>query len=86
MVASFVVGVPYPRNLRLDRQLKNSILIGWHPPEGLALSEIQAYHIYVNGEFKTSVKGTERTKALVEGVHSSKVWEADILELMSNPC
>ena len=29
--------------------------------------------MYVDGEFKTSVKGTERTKALVEGVSASSV-------------
>ena len=71
--------VPHPRNLRLDRQLTNSILIGWATPDGIASSDIQAYHVYVDGDFKTSVKGSERTKALVEGVHKSKVcWLAPL--------
>ena len=39
----------------------------------MTAADIQAYHVYVDGDFKTSVKGTERTKALVENVHSSKV-------------
>ena len=31
------------------------------------------YHVYVNGFLRTTVKATEKTKALVEGVDSSKV-------------
>ncbi|XP_064620147.1 peripheral-type benzodiazepine receptor-associated protein 1-like isoform X2 [Lineus longissimus] len=64
--------IPFPQKLTLDRQLTNSILIGWTPPENLPATDIKAYHIYVDEQFKTSVKGTERTKALVEGVNSQK--------------
>ncbi|XP_074640850.1 RIMS-binding protein 2-like isoform X2 [Tubulanus polymorphus] len=64
--------IPCPRKLTLDRQLTNSILIGWAPPDVANPGDIQAYHIYVDGQFKTSVKGTERTRALVEGVTSTK--------------
>ncbi|CAH1800846.1 unnamed protein product, partial [Owenia fusiformis] len=64
-------GVPYPRNLKLERQLNNSIVISWTHPE-TSPHVITAYHVYVDDTFKTSVKSSERTKALVEGVTSTK--------------
>ena len=66
-------GVPFPRNLKLERQLTKSVLISWEPPEGVSPSDVQSYHVYVDSEFKTSVKGTERTKALLENVDSARV-------------
>ena len=65
--------MPFPRNLQLDRQLHNSVVVSWQPPEGLTVTEVQSYHVYVDGDFKTSVKSTERTKALLEGVDSARV-------------
>ena len=68
-----MVGVPFPGNLKLERQLTNSVLISWLAPEGMIAGDIQSYHVYVDTEFKTSVKATERTKALLEGVDSARV-------------
>ena len=67
------LGVPFPRNLKLERQLTNSLLISWQTPEGAGIGDIQSYHVYVDTEFKTSVKVTERTKALLENVDNIKV-------------
>ncbi|XP_059150404.1 peripheral-type benzodiazepine receptor-associated protein 1-like isoform X3 [Physella acuta] len=64
---------PSPRGLSLDRQLTNSLLISWKDPEPATGLEVQSYHIFVDGHFKTSVKSNERTKALLEGVNSSSV-------------
>lgn len=69
------IGIPHPMNITLNRQLHNSIFISWEIPENIGSYDIQAYHIYVNGQFRTSVKGSERTKALLEGIDSSKVLE-----------
>ncbi|XP_013413977.1 LOW QUALITY PROTEIN: peripheral-type benzodiazepine receptor-associated protein 1-like [Lingula anatina] len=66
------MGVPAPRKLTLERQLSNSIVVGWSPPDHIKHTDIQAYHVYVDGHFKTSIKGTEKTKALVEGVQANK--------------
>ena len=66
-------GVPFPRNLKLERQLTNSVLISWQSPEGANVGDIQSYHVYVDTEFKTSVKATERTKALLESVDNARV-------------
>ena len=68
-----VSGVPFPRSLKLERQLTNSLLISWLAPEGVVLGDVQSYHVYVDAEFKTSVKATERTKALLENVDNIKV-------------
>ena len=75
LLSSSIDFIPGPRGLTIGRQLTSSVLIGWRPHEagGVTQSEVQSYHVYVDGEFKTSVKGTERTKALVEGVSASSV-------------
>ncbi|KAJ8312521.1 hypothetical protein KUTeg_009894 [Tegillarca granosa] len=65
--------IPYPRNLTLDRQLSTSIVISWKPPENVDNLEIKSYHVYIDGEFKTSIRGNDRTKALVEDVHRVSV-------------
>ena len=64
--------VPAPRHLTLERQLNKSILISWNPPDTYQ-NHIEMYHVYVNGFLRTTVKATEKTKALVEGVDSNKV-------------
>ncbi|XP_070204810.1 RIMS-binding protein 2-like [Littorina saxatilis] len=63
--------VPHPEHLVLERQLTNSVLISWRPPHGLDPSAIQAYHIYLDGNLKTTLKGSERTKALLEDVDAN---------------
>ena len=68
-----IVGAPYPRNLQLDRQLANSILVSWRPPDDINPADIRSYHVFLDGDFKTSVRGSERTKALLENVESRKV-------------
>ncbi|CAL1545027.1 unnamed protein product, partial [Lymnaea stagnalis] len=62
---------PSPRGLSLDRQLTNSLLVSWKEPEPAPGLEVQSYHIFVDGQFKTSVKSNERTKALLEGVNTN---------------
>lgn len=64
--------VPAPKQLTLERQLNKSILIGWNPPD-CPPGTIECYHVYVDGVLKTTVKATERTRALVEGVDSTRV-------------
>lgn len=69
----FSVLVPAPRQLTLERQLNKSVLIGWTAPEAGPGNHIESYHVYVDGVLKTTVKATERTRALVEGVDSNRV-------------
>ncbi|KAG8242477.1 benzodiazepine receptor binding [Homalodisca vitripennis] len=59
--------------LTLERQLNKSVLIGWNPPEMATSPPIDCYHVYVDGVLKVTVKATERTRALVEGVDSNRV-------------
>ncbi|GFR99974.1 peripheral-type benzodiazepine receptor-associated protein 1 [Elysia marginata] len=63
---------PCPRGLSLDRALTSSLLMSWSPPEPQPDLEVQAYHVMVDGQLNTSVKVTERTKALLEGVGLDK--------------
>ena len=65
--------MPHPQQLVLDRQLTNSVLISWQPPHGLDPGSIQAYHVYLNGALKTTLKGSERAKALLEDVDANQV-------------
>lgn len=69
----FSVLVPAPRHLTLERQLNKSVLIGWTPPDPAGYNQIESYHVYVDGVLKVTVKATERTRALVEGVDCNRV-------------
>lgn len=69
----FSVLVPAPKHLTLERQLNKSVLIGWTPPDPPGCNQIESYHVYVDGVLKVTVKATERTRALVEGVDSNRV-------------
>ncbi|XP_018343615.1 PREDICTED: uncharacterized protein LOC108749416 isoform X5 [Trachymyrmex septentrionalis] len=62
--------VPAPQHLTLERQLNKSVLIGWTAPDNM--HQLESYHVYVDGVLKVTVKATERTRALVEGVDSTR--------------
>ena len=64
--------VPAPRQLTLERQLNKSILIGWTSPD-CPPGQIEMYHVYVDGFLRTTVRATDKTKALVEGVDNARV-------------
>lgn len=74
--------VPPPHRLILERQLNKSILISWLPPESFTGS-LSAYHVYVDGVLKASVKATEKTRALVEGVDSSQPHRISVRSVSS---
>ena len=64
--------MPAPRQLTLERQLNKSILIGWTPPD-CQLGLIEMYHVYVDGFLRTTVRASDKTRALVEGVDNARV-------------
>ncbi|KAL3858376.1 hypothetical protein ACJMK2_012967, partial [Sinanodonta woodiana] len=72
------IGAFFPRDLHLDRQLSNSILISWKPPDNLSPVDIQSYQVFVNREFKMSIKGSDRAKALLEGIDSKQVHRVSV--------
>ena len=65
--------VPPPRLLMLEKQLNKSVLISWTHPEPSTVNTIDSYHVYVDGVLKATIKASERTRALIEGVDSNKV-------------
>ncbi|XP_052738774.1 uncharacterized protein LOC112051556 isoform X3 [Bicyclus anynana] len=76
--------VPAPRQLTLERQLNKSVLIGWTAPEGVQQANIESYHVYVDGVLKTTVKATERTRALVEGVDANRPHRISVRSVTVN--
>ncbi|XP_037796181.1 uncharacterized protein LOC119591500 [Penaeus monodon] len=80
----FSVLVPPPVQLTLERQLNKSILIGWNPPPDAPPGSIESYHVYVNGLLKTTVRASERTRALVEGVDSTKLHRISVRSVTPN--
>ena len=48
------------------------LFVGWNPPD-CPPGIIEMYHVYVDGFLKTTVRATDKTRALVEGVDSTKV-------------
>jgi len=73
--------VPAPQHLTLERQLNKSVLIGWTAPDNT--HQLESYHVYVDGVLKVTVKATERTRALVEGVDSTRVRNKNCYSLDS---
>ncbi|XP_057657732.1 RIMS-binding protein 2 isoform X3 [Diorhabda carinulata] len=77
--------VPAPRQLTLERQLNKSVLISWTAPEGVGPgNHIESYHVYVDGVLKATIKATERTRALVEGVESNRPHRISVRSVTAN--
>ncbi|XP_069766501.1 RIMS-binding protein 2-like isoform X3 [Narcine bancroftii] len=59
--------VPYPRKLKLIKQLAKSIIVSWEPPliPG-GWGTIFSYNIYVDNELRMNVKFGAQTKAVIE--------------------
>ncbi|XP_024084394.1 peripheral-type benzodiazepine receptor-associated protein 1 isoform X4 [Cimex lectularius] len=75
--------VAAPKQLTLERQLNKSILIGWNPPDSPS-PQIDCYHVYVDRVLKVTVKATERTRALVEGVDSNRPHRISVRSVTVN--
>jgi len=71
--------IGFPRELRLERQLISSILMSWSPPDHIPQAQIQSYHVYLDGQLKATVRGNDRTKALLEKVDLTHVRTASVL-------
>ncbi|XP_054290498.1 peripheral-type benzodiazepine receptor-associated protein 1-like isoform X8 [Macrosteles quadrilineatus] len=80
----FSLLVPAPKQLTLERQLNKSVLIGWNPPDTSTSPPIDCYHVYVDGVLKVTVKATERTRALVEGVDSNRPHRISVRSVTAN--
>ncbi|KAF6216072.1 hypothetical protein GE061_000410 [Apolygus lucorum] len=75
--------VAAPKQLTLERQLNKSILIGWNPPDTPS-PQIDCYHVYVDRVLKVTVKASERTRALVEGVDSNRPHRISVRSVTAN--
>ena len=83
---NLLIVLPCPRELTLDHQLTNSIVISWKPPCNHSHLDVKSYHVYVDGVFKSLVRKNERMKALLEDVDSKEVSSLGwILFLLPNP-
>ncbi|KAK3083880.1 hypothetical protein FSP39_004557 [Pinctada imbricata] len=72
-VAQSGSGIPCPREITLDRQLTNSIVISWKPPEQTGkIIAVKSYHVVVDSEVKMVIRGNERTKALIENLDTTQ--------------
>ncbi|CAH1953499.1 unnamed protein product [Acanthoscelides obtectus] len=76
--------LPAPRQLTLERQLNKSVLISWTAPENVGPNQIDSYHVYVDGVLKATVKASERTRALVEGVDSNRPHRISVRSVTGN--
>ncbi|GIX90626.1 hypothetical protein CDAR_400863 [Caerostris darwini] len=79
---NFVRGVPPPHRLILERQMNKSLLIGWVPPS-VKSGKIEGYHVYVDGVPKATIQYAERTRALIEGVESSRPHRISVRSISS---
>ncbi|CAH8846087.1 unnamed protein product [Trichobilharzia szidati] len=79
--------VPAPRMITLERQLFQSILISWKPPELSSMNDgkiVSAYHIYVDGQFRLAVMAKEKTRALIDNVDADKPHRISIRSISSH--
>ncbi|VDK83711.1 unnamed protein product [Dibothriocephalus latus] len=67
--------VPAPRGIALEKQMVHSVIISWKAPEFTPSNqeEVTAYHVYADGQFRTSVGDHEKLRALVENIDASRV-------------
>ncbi|XP_035213152.1 RIMS-binding protein 2-like isoform X2 [Stegodyphus dumicola] len=63
--------------------MNKSLLIGWVPPE-VPPGRIEGYHVYVDGVPKATIKYSERTRALIEGVDSSRPHRVSVRSISSS--
>ncbi|KAF5403458.1 Peripheral-type benzodiazepine receptor-associated protein 1 [Paragonimus heterotremus] len=76
--------IPAPRAIAVERQLIHSILISWKPPEPTVFGQtVSAYHVYVDGQFRLSVKAKERTRALLDRVDVDKPHRISVRAICS---
>ncbi|VDL89707.1 unnamed protein product [Schistocephalus solidus] len=66
----FCNSVPAPRCIALEKQMVHSVIISWKSPE---FTEVTAYHVYADGQFRTSVGDHEKLRALVDDIDASRV-------------
>ena len=70
-----VLGVPSPRRLHLERQFTRSVLLSWKPAD-LPADQVKGYSVYANGELRLMIKGSSKTKALLEDIDPQEVISA----------
>ncbi|KAL2099850.1 hypothetical protein ACEWY4_004244 [Coilia grayii] len=63
--------VPYPRRITLIKQLARSVIVAWEPPLvplgwGSGPGAVSGYNVLVDGELRSSVPFSGRTKLLLE--------------------
>lgn len=77
-----------PRGIALEKQLTHSVIVSWKPPGFLENEEeeVTAYHVYADGQFRNSVGGHEKCRALVENVDSSKVSGLTLTTFANDYC
>ncbi|KAL5273957.1 BZRAP1 family protein [Megaselia abdita] len=76
--------VPAPKQLTLERQLNKGVLISWSSGEPMGYNTIESYHVYVDGVLKVTVKANERTRALIEGVDSTRPHRISVRSVLHN--
>ncbi|XP_028400821.1 peripheral-type benzodiazepine receptor-associated protein 1-like [Dendronephthya gigantea] len=69
--------IPSPTKLSLDRQFTNSALISWRGAK-LPNDEIQGYNVYVDGKFKTQIKGSKKTNVVVEDIKPTETYRVSV--------
>jgi len=47
--------------------------MSWAPPDHVPQAQIQSYHVYLDGQLKATIRGNDRTKALLEKVDLTHV-------------
>jgi len=62
--------VPCPTNLRVEKYLSNSVLIAWNaPPTNV---QILGYQVLIDHSLYTTIRATERTRALIENINTNE--------------
>jgi len=55
--------------------------MSWAPPDHVPQAQIQSYHVYLDGQLKTTIRGNDRTKALLEKVDLTHVRHTSLIHL-----
>ncbi|PFX31720.1 RIMS-binding protein 2 [Stylophora pistillata] len=69
--------VPSPRRLHLERQFTRSVLLSWKPAD-LSADQVKGYGVYANGELRLMIKGSNKTKALLEDIDPQETYRISV--------
>ncbi|CAF4205300.1 unnamed protein product, partial [Didymodactylos carnosus] len=75
--------IPCPTNLRIEKQLSNSIMIAWNPPliTNNQQLHLMSYQILLDHNLYSTIHPNEKTRALIENINLNEMHRISVRTL-----